>query len=98
MTLWFDTYPSQDIIGFMTPQEITFNTSQLKVMGLFYAEDKITSQKQTSITGTFFSNYFDMGKNVPSIYQVPATAHNLPPGIIGGTSILVVSSSGWQEL
>ena len=66
-------------------------------MGLFYAEDTITSEKQTSVAGTFFSNYFDMGTNVPEIYQVPETVNNLPPGLIGAEDIWVLTQDVWAE-
>jgi len=97
LSKWFDTYPDEDIVAFMTPGDITFNKSQLNIMGLFYAEDTITSQKQTNVAGTFFANYFDMGTNVPSIYQVPETANNLPPGLIGAENMYVLTQDIWVE-
>ena len=75
-----------NVMGVMTPNTITFNEANIDVMGLFYAQNSIVSSKQTNIVGTFVSNYFDMGTNVPSIYQVPDTANNLPPGMIGQSS------------
>jgi len=77
------SYPT-NIIGIMTPNRIGFNEASIDVMGLFYAEDQVKVEKQTDIMGTIVSNYFDMGTNVPAIYQVPQTAENLPPGMIGG--------------
>jgi hypothetical protein len=47
--------------------------------------------------GTIVSNYFDMGTNVPSIYQVPETANNLPPGMIGQDSIWVMRVISWTR-
>ncbi len=58
----------------------------LKIMGAFYAESKVTVQKQTDIVGSLVSNYFSM-LQVPCIYQVPALATNLPPGIIEGDPV-----------
>ena len=62
-------------------------------MGAFYAQGRLTSMKQTVVTGTFVSNYFDMGINVPEIYQVPTMADNLPLGMIGMYPILFFSFS-----
>ena len=98
LTKWNNTYPYDDLLGFMTSKTVTFDKAQLQVMGLFYAEDQIVSNKQTSVTGTFFSNYFDMGSNVPSIYQVPETVHYLPPGMIGGDRYWTLKKEVWREI
>jgi hypothetical protein len=87
-----------NIIGIMTPNTIGFNEAQIDVMGVFYAEDQITSQKQTDIVGTIVSNFFDMGTNVPKIYQVPEVANNLPPGMIGQSSNWIMKIVSWQKL
>jgi hypothetical protein len=97
LTKWLDTYPADDMVAFMTPNSMMFDKPQLAIMGLFYAEDTITSKKQTHVAGTFFSNYFDMGLNVPAIYQVPDTTDNLPPGIIGSEDIWVLTQNLWAE-
>jgi hypothetical protein len=39
-----------------------------------------------------------MGTNVPSIYQVPDVADNLPPGMINDTPIWLLKVVSWQEL
>ena len=75
-----------NVMGVMTPNTITFNEANMDAMGLFYAQTSIISAKQTNIVGTFVSNYFDMGTNVPAIYQVPDAANHLPPGMIGQSS------------
>jgi hypothetical protein len=80
LTFSFSNYPAVDILGVMALNEVNLDSSQLQVMGVFYAENQIASQKQTSVAGTFLSNYFDMGQNVPAIYQMPSTVGNLPPG------------------
>jgi len=86
------------IVGLMTPNAISMNEAGIDVMGLFYAETQVTVQKQTDVVGTIVSNYFDMGTNVPSIFQVPETANNLPPGMISGTPIYVMRIISWQKI
>jgi hypothetical protein len=98
LTRSFNTYPTQDILGVMAADSITFDTSQLNLMGVFYAENQISSTKQTSVAGTFFSDYFDMGQNVPAIYQVPEVIRNLPPGMIGDFSLWSVKPLTWGEI
>lgn len=87
-----------NIIGFMTPGSIGFDTASINVMGLFYGETSIVSQKQTDVMGTFVSNLFNMGTNVPSIFQVPEVVHHLPPGLIGSSGTYVMRIVAWQKL
>lgn len=98
LTFSFSTFPRVDILGVMAVNAINFNSAQINVMGVFYAQNQIVSQKQTSVAGTFFSNYFDMGQNVPSIYQVPEVMGHLPPGMIGDMRIWVVKKVTWGEI
>lgn len=80
-----NSFPN-NIMGIMTPNDITFDEAQIDVMGVFYAENQVVAMKQTDIMGTIVSNFFDMGTNVPAIYQVPEVKNHLPPGIIGGNT------------
>ncbi|MBU1853492.1 MAG: pilus assembly PilX N-terminal domain-containing protein [Candidatus Omnitrophica bacterium] len=92
-----DSFPT-NLIGVMTPNNITFATSQIDVMGAFYAEDTITSTKQTDVAGAFVSNYFDMGNEVPKIYKVPSLIDHLPEDFIGTGSVWITETLAWQEL
>lgn len=94
-----DSFPVNNIIGIMASNDMVVGaTAQLDIMGAFYAQNKIQSAKQTNVMGTFVSNYFDMGTNVPNIYQVPALSDNLPLGMIGNYPILAISQVAWREL
>ncbi len=93
-----NSFPN-NILGFMTPGNITIGTeAQLEVMGLFYAENQITTSKQTELVGTLVSNYFDVGSQVPEIYQVPEAVNNLPPGLIGQSASWSMRIMAWQKL
>lgn len=87
-----------NIIGIMTPHEIEFNAANIDVMGLFYAEGTLTALKQTDIVGTIVANSFDMGTNVPSVYQVPDVMNHLPAGLIGQGSIWVMKTVAWRKI
>ena len=85
-----NSHPTNNI-GIMTPNSMGFNEANIDVMGMFYAQDEIKIEKQTDIMGSIVSNYFDMGTNVPAIYQVPDNIDNIPTGMIGsGTYWYVV--------
>ncbi|MFC1708752.1 hypothetical protein ACFL2J_01645 [Candidatus Omnitrophota bacterium] len=93
-----DSYPD-NIIGLMTPHNIHFgDSSQIDVAGVFYAEESISAEKQTEVAGAWVSNSFDMGKNVPSIYQVWAIMDHLPFGLIGSNPHYTVAPSSWEEI
>jgi hypothetical protein len=93
------SYPVRNVLGIMSSQDMLVGSkSQLSIMGAFYAEGKIQSMKQTNVVGTFVSNYFDMGSQVPNIFQVPELARNLPYGMIGNYPIMDLSMVSWREV
>ena len=74
------------------------SAAQLSIMGAFYSEQTIKTEKQTNVVGTFVASYFDMGNQVPSIFQVPTLAGNLPYGMAGNYPIMVFTQESWREL
>ena len=97
VTVGNNSFPN-NMVGFMTPNDLVIGASaQLQVMGLFYAENQITINKQTKVMGTIVSNYFDMGGQVPDIYQVPETVNHMPDGMISGDGMYFMMVS-WQKV
>ena len=81
--------PSGDQLGYQS----------LNGAGAWYAQRKMVSAKQNQFAGTYVADYFDMGTNVPSIYQVPTLATNLPPGMPGGKNAFTIASVfSWKRL
>ena len=94
-----NSFPANNVIGIMAEQDMAVGRlSQLMLMGAFYAQGSIVSSKQTITMGTFVANYFDMGINVPDIYQVPTLADNLPLGMVGAYPIVFMAQMSWREL
>jgi hypothetical protein len=97
------TFPTSDVIGMVARHQLNLATgsgdSQLTMMGAFYAQEQVQSQKQNEIAGTFVSSYFSM-QNVPHMYQIPALAANLPPGMPGSNPIWIVTTqvNSWTEI
>ncbi|MFN8139564.1 MAG: hypothetical protein U0R49_07185 [Fimbriimonadales bacterium] len=95
------TFPLNTAIGMVAMQNLNLATgpgdAQLSMMGAFYAQGTITSKKQNQIAGTFVANYYDMGSQVPNIYQVPSLAKNLPPGMPGADPIISLKRRSWRE-
>lgn len=97
------TFPTTDAIGMIARRRLELATgpgdSQLTLTGAFYAQERVVSQKQSEIAGTLVSSYFSM-QNVPHLYQVPALADHLPPGLPGSDPIYVITINvvSWREL
>jgi len=94
-----DSYPENNVLGVMVENNMVVGSSAtLEIMGAFYAQNQIKCEKQTIVVGTFVSDYFDMGGQVPDIYQVPALADNLPLGMVGNYAVIVFSRVSWREM
>lgn len=96
-------FPTLDRIGFVAQDRIEIATgggdSNLRLTGAFFGENKVVLQKQTQIAGSLVSNYFDMGNQVPALYQVPELGRNMPPGMPGSDlRIIFVKTLSWKEL
>jgi hypothetical protein len=97
-----NSFPVANCLGIMSKGNVYLGAnqgaSQLEIMGAFYAQNSILDYKQTSVVGTFVSNFFDMTNQVPNIFQVPTLSANLPAGMIGDSPILTLSQMSWREL
>lgn len=94
-------FPIDTALGMIAVRNVNLamgpGDAQLKMMGAFYAQGVIRSAKQNQIAGTFVGSYYDMGTNVPNIYQVPELARNLPPGMPGDKPIISLKRKTWRE-
>lgn len=95
------TFPTTARVGVIAKQNMYLasgpGSSQLSMAGAFYAQGTISSQKQNQIAGTFVANFFDLGTNVPNIYQVPTLPYNMPPAMPGDKSYYTLRVRGWRE-
>lgn len=94
-------FPTTTRLGMVAQQDLMLATgngsAQLKMAGAFYAMGKIVSRKQNNIAGTFVASHYDMGTNVPSIYQVPSLVQNMPPAMPGDRNIFALRTRTWRE-
>jgi len=95
------TFPTTARLGLIAKRNMNLATgsgdAQLKLAGAFYAPGPITSAKQNEIMGTFVANFYDMGTNVPKIYQVPALPYNMPPAMPGDKMYFTLKVQSWRE-
>lgn len=93
-------FPTTTRIGLIAKQDLLLATgngsAQLSLAGAFYAQGQVKSAKQNQIMGTLVGSYYDLGTNVPSIYQVPTLAKNLPPGMPGDKPYITLKLQSWR--
>ena len=94
-----------DNLGIIADDDINIATgggeTWLKVMAALYAENETTVRKQSRIAGAIVTKFFDMGNNVPRIFQAANLSHNLPPGMPGGDPMLFVTGAdvtNWYQI
>ncbi|MCH8992882.1 MAG: hypothetical protein IIA44_14185 [Acidobacteria bacterium] len=94
-------FPLDTTLGLIAERNMNLATgngdSQLMMVGAFFAQGTVRSKKQNQIAGTFVANYFDMGSNVPNIYQVPELVNHMPPGMPGDVHYYTVKVRSWRE-
>lgn len=94
-------FPTTTRMGLIAKKNMYLATgngsSQLSMAGAFYAQGTIKSAKQNQIAGTFVANFYDLGTNVPNIYQVPTLVNNMPPAMPGDKSYYTLKIKGWRE-
>lgn len=87
-------YLDQDNMGFISGTRILIDrTAQINVFGALFSEGTIRVTKQTDVAGAMVTRYFDLGNNVPAVFQVPALATNLPPGMPGSGRFPVIAGA-----
>lgn len=95
------TFPTSARVGFVARKDMNLacgnGSSQLTMAGAFYAQGTIKSAKQNNIAGTFVASYFDMGTNVPAIFQCPTLPYNMPPAMPGDKHFFSLKVNGWRE-
>lgn len=87
-------YIADDNLGLIAGNRILIDrTAQINVFGALFANQTIRITKQTDIAGAVVSKFFDMGNNVPAVFQVPSLATNLPPGMPGSLRLPVIEGA-----
>lgn len=94
-------FPTTTRLGLIAGKDLMFATgagsSQLSMAGAFYAQGTIVSAKQNRIAGTFVASFFDLGTNVPSLYQVPSLPSNMPPAMPGDKRYFSIKALDFRD-
>jgi len=93
------SFPYVSCLGLMSRGDMELGQhSQRKMLGAFYSAQRVTISMRTQTMGTIVGNDFEMGNQVPDIFQVPELANNLPLGMIGDYPILRTRLASWREI
>lgn len=95
-----DDFPA-NLLGVQAENNMSIGTSaQIEIMGGFYSQNEVSTDKQTTIMGTIVGDYFNMGTNVPDIYQVPELSNAWLQNMrmIGSDPVLFPVPISWREL
>ena len=95
------SFPQANLIGMQAQDDLILGTdAQLEVMGGFYAQDEVVMNKQTKLIGTIVGKLFNLGTNVPDIYQVPELANQWADvmRMIGNGELVIFAPLSWREL
>ena len=93
------SFPYTSCLGVMSRGQMDLGTvSQRQIMGAWYSADNVTMSKQSQVMGTCVGRDFEMGHQVPDIFQVPVLADNLPLGMIGDYPIFRLQPVSWREI
>lgn len=91
------SYPTTHVMGMIAAGDVRFDRSQLRAAGAFYSAKMITPQQQTEVAGTLVCDQFNLGSQVPKVWQVPSLANNLPPGMPGSLPLWGFTTKRWRE-
>ena len=91
-------FPTGDTLGLIAKDRIFMDAAQINVAAAIFAENQVTLKKQFQVVGAIVARYFDMGSNVPRVYQMPNLVKYLPPGMPGGQAFNFVKILSWREI
>lgn len=91
-------YPTVDTLGLLAKDQVVMAQSQNKVAAAVFAENQVQITKQYQVVGAVVSRFFDMGNQVPRLYQMPNLIKHLPPGMPGAEAFNFVKILSWREL
>ena len=94
-----NSFPINNVFGFMSTGTMRLGTgSQRNIMGAFYSEQDVIMSFQTRVVGSLVAEHFNMGNQVPRIFQVPILSDHLPYGMVSNYPIIIVTPVYWREI
>lgn len=91
-------YPTVDTLGLLAKDRLVMARSSKRVAAAVFAENQVSITKQYQVVGAVVTRYFDLGAQVPRVYQMPNLVKYLPPGMPGGQTFNFVKILSWREI
>ncbi|MDY6855620.1 MAG: pilus assembly PilX N-terminal domain-containing protein [Thermodesulfobacteriota bacterium] len=92
------TWPTTDLLVIVSHGDMQIgSSSQLEITGAFFSEGDVYVNMQTEIAGTIVCSTFNIGSQVPKIWQTPSLAANLPALVPGNGSNWVITEKTWRQ-
>jgi hypothetical protein len=91
-------YPTFDTLGLLAKDRIVMARSSKRVAAAVFAENQVSITKQYQVVGAVVTRFFDLGAQVPRLYQMPNLVKYLPPGMPGGQAFNFVKILSWREI
>lgn len=91
-------FPNGDTLGLLAKDRLVMARSQNHVAAAVFAENQVKITKQYQVVGAVVTRFFDLGAQVPSVYQMPNLVRYLPPGMPGGKILNFVKILSWREI
>jgi hypothetical protein len=91
-------FPTGDTRGLIAKDRIIMDTAGVNVAAAVFAENQVKLKKQLQVVGSIVTRYFDIGAQVPHVYQMPNLVKYLPPGMPGGQTYNFVKILSWREI
>ncbi len=91
-------YPTVDTLGLLAKDRIVMARSSKRVAAAVFAENQVLITKQYQVVGAIVTRFFDLGAQVPRVYQMPNLVKYLPPGMPGGQAFNFVKILSWREI
>ncbi len=91
-------YPTGDTLGLLAKDRIVMARASKRVAAAVFAENQVSITKQYQVVGAIVTRFFDLGAQVPRVYQMPNLVKYLPPGMPGGQAFNFVKILSWREI
>jgi len=91
-------YPTVDTLGLLAKDRLVMKRAAKRVAAAVFAENQVSISFQYQVVGAIVTRFFDLGAQVPRVYQMPNLVKYLPPGMPGGQAFNFVKILSWREI
>ncbi len=92
-------FPSTAAVGLIASEDVTLGGTGGGhwLTGAIYAQNTARCTMQYNLVGSLVSKYYDLGSQVPNIFQVPSLSDSMPPGMPGDFTYSITKVLSWRN-